>query len=158
MANIKSLVLFGWLAAAVLSGYAADTYTVGDDLGWTRPPLGEVAYQTWARVKDFDVGDTITFSWSGTHNVAQVTKEGYDNCNATGNLLIGQVQTVSPYNFLINSTDPYYFICTVPEHCTNGQKVTVQVRSWSAAAPSASFSSVFFAIAASTFIFASLFY
>ncbi|XP_057768887.1 umecyanin-like [Salvia miltiorrhiza] len=151
MANTKNLVLFGWLAAAaLLSGCAADTYTVGDDLGWTRPPLGEVAYQTWARLKDFDVGDTITFSWTGTHNVAQVTKDGYDNCSATSNL--GPVQTVSPYNFILNSTEPYYFICTVGDHCSNGQKVTVQVRSFNAASPSlttAAFSAIFLAVSAS---------
>lgn len=63
MANgTKSLVfMVVAAAAALLSGCAADTYTVGDDLGWTIPPLGsEVAYQTWTRVKDFDVGDTIS--------------------------------------------------------------------------------------------------
>lgn len=92
------------------------------------------------------------FSWSGTHNVAQVTKDGYDNCNATGNLGLGPVQAVSPYNFILNSTEPYYFICTVGDHCSNGQRVTVQVSSFNAASPSlttAAFSAIFLVVAAS---------
>ena len=35
------------------------TYTVGDILGWVVPPLGEVAYSTWAYNKIFIVGDSL---------------------------------------------------------------------------------------------------
>lgn len=35
------------------------TYVVGDSLGWTVPPGGSIAYQTWARNKTFMVGDIL---------------------------------------------------------------------------------------------------
>ena len=38
---------------------AADTYTVGDELGWIIPPGGHIAYSTWARTKNFEINDTI---------------------------------------------------------------------------------------------------
>ncbi|KAK4402117.1 Umecyanin [Sesamum angolense] len=134
MAN--KLVLIGWLmaAATLFAGCAADTYTVGDDLGWTIPPLGNVAYRTWADKKDFNLGDSIIFRWSGTHDVVQVTKEGYDNCTATNTTALSPVQTTSPYNFTLNSNGPYYFICTINNHCSLGQKLTIQTEA-SAAAP-----------------------
>ncbi|KAL0422110.1 UNVERIFIED_CONTAM: Umecyanin [Sesamum latifolium] len=126
MAN--KLVLIGWLmaAATLFAGCAADTYTVGDALGWTVPPLGNVAYRTWADKQDFDLGDNIVFRWSGTHDVVQVTKEGYDNCTATNTTALSPIQTTSPYTFTLNSTAPHYFICTIANHCSLGQKLTIQ--------------------------------
>lgn len=58
----KGVSCIGWLIAAAIlvSGCAADTYTVGNGMGWTIPPGGEVAYTTWAAGFDFDVGDTIS--------------------------------------------------------------------------------------------------
>lgn len=44
------------IAAALVSVATADTYTVGDSLGWTIPPGGQIAYSTWAAEKSFDVG------------------------------------------------------------------------------------------------------
>ncbi|KAH6779264.1 hypothetical protein C2S52_010501 [Perilla frutescens var. hirtella] len=151
-----SLVLFGWLVgcAALLMGCSADTITVGDELGWTIPPATDSAYQKWARLKDIDLGDTIVFNWNGAgaHNVAQVTKEGYDNCSAGTNTSLGPLQTVSPYTFILNITTPQYFICTVADHCTRGQKVTIQVRDDTdfSAASTTAFSSIFLAAAAAS--------
>lgn len=36
-----------------------ENYTVGDRLGWIVPPLGEIAYISWAYNKTFIVGDTL---------------------------------------------------------------------------------------------------
>lgn len=47
------------VAVALLKGAAADNYTVGDDLGWTIPPAGSIAYKTWANKESFQIGDTI---------------------------------------------------------------------------------------------------
>ncbi|KAI3443856.1 hypothetical protein Pfo_000521 [Paulownia fortunei] len=135
MAN--KLVFIGWLiaAATLLIGCTADTHTVGDDLGWTIPPGGDIAYRSWAFDEDFQLGDDIIFRWSGTHNVVQVTREGYDNCNATNNMTLSAIYTNSPTTFTLNSTAPHYFICTVDNHCRLGQKVTIQIGS-SASTPS----------------------
>lgn len=47
------------IVVALWKGATAETYTVGDDLGWTIPPAGSVAYSTWANAKRFQIGDTI---------------------------------------------------------------------------------------------------
>lgn len=47
------------IVALVLKGSSAATYTVGDELTWTTPPGGEIAYSTWARSKSFNIGDVI---------------------------------------------------------------------------------------------------
>ncbi|XP_016651838.1 PREDICTED: umecyanin-like isoform X2 [Prunus mume] len=112
------------VAVALLKGAAADNYTVGDDLGWTIPPAGSIAYKTWANKKSFQIGDTIVFNWTGNHNVGGVaSKEEYDKCTDPG-IVFGPGVRIE-----INSTDTLYFICTVGDHCERGQKVTITVGS-----------------------------
>ncbi|KAL2479633.1 Cupredoxin superfamily protein [Abeliophyllum distichum] len=124
----NKLELVGWImvAATLIVVATAATYTVGDELQWTIPPLGDIAYKTWAAKKDFEIGDTIIFNWNGTHNVVQVTKENYDACTSTNAL--NPIQTTSPASFIANSTESY-FICTVGNHCSMGQKVTISTGS-----------------------------
>ncbi|KAK6156494.1 hypothetical protein DH2020_010742 [Rehmannia glutinosa] len=132
------IVFIGLLIAlsSLVIGCGADTYSVGNDMGWTVPPGGDSAYRNWAAREDFELGDQIIFRWIGTHNVVQVTREGYDNCSATNyNMTLSPVHTSSPTTFTLNSTAPHYFICTVDSHCRLGQRVTVQIGS-SAATPS----------------------
>lgn len=145
MASQKK-VLFGYLmvAAALLIGATADTHTVGNNLGWAIPPGGSVAYKTWAATKDFGIGDIVVFQWSNTHTVAQVNQSDYDDCSATN--AIGGIHTTSPYNFTITSTDPYYFICSIANHCGLGQKVKIQVGDNSSGAASSLNASAFFTI------------
>ncbi|KAL3839812.1 hypothetical protein ACJIZ3_024403 [Penstemon smallii] len=110
---------------------ATETYTVGDDLGWTVPPLGELTYRTWATEQDFVVGDRIRFEWSGsgTENVVQVNREGYEECRATNSYALSPIETNSPFTYRLNSTETYYFICTVDNHCRLGQRVAIQASS-----------------------------
>ncbi|OMO57757.1 Plastocyanin-like protein [Corchorus olitorius] len=109
----------------------ADTYTVGDDLGWTIPPGGSIAYSTWARTKNFEINDTIVFSWTNTHDVAEVSEADYENCTKTNP--IGSVQQTSPANFTLDSNRSRYFICTINNHCELGQKVTINIGEWNSA-------------------------
>ncbi|XP_075675333.1 stellacyanin-like [Castanea sativa] len=120
------------IVALVLKGSSAATYTVGDGLTWTIPPGGEIAYRTWARSKSFNIGDVIVFNWTGTHDVAEVTKENYDSCTDTA---IGSIQNTSPVNFNLTSNATRYFICTISSHCEIGQKVTIGIGSdfWNSA-------------------------
>ncbi|KAL3535880.1 hypothetical protein ACH5RR_004341 [Cinchona calisaya] len=146
-------VLFCYLVAAtaLLIGATAETHTVGNDIGWNVPPGGSIAYRTWADTRDFGIGDTVVFQWSNTHDVAQVSQTEYDNCAATNP--IGGIHTTSPYNFTINSTDPYYFMCSVSNHCSLGQKVKIQV---GAAASSLTTSAYFTLILAMAIYFSNL--
>ena len=63
MASINHNGVLGLLLLLIVTMFgassSADTYTVGDDLGWTNPPLGNVAYSTWAKTKSFDIGDVL---------------------------------------------------------------------------------------------------
>ncbi|KAF4376225.1 hypothetical protein F8388_018894 [Cannabis sativa] len=70
----------------------------------------------------FKANDTLVFKYSaGHHNVARVSKDGYRNCTAgegaqvysSGN---DKIQLVKGKN---------YFICTYPNHCTFGVRLTV---------------------------------
>ncbi|KAI4379480.1 hypothetical protein MLD38_005771 [Melastoma candidum] len=110
---------------AMIGGASASTYTVGDQLGWTVPPAGDVAYKVWAAEKSFDLGDTVVFNWNGTHDVAEVSKVDYDNCTTTNP--IGTIQKTSPYSVTLNGNSSRYFICTVSTHCKQGQKVTLSI-------------------------------
>lgn len=59
MATRLGLIVCLIAVVSLLKGATAATYTVGDELGWTIPPLGSVAYKTWARGKVFEIGDVI---------------------------------------------------------------------------------------------------
>ncbi|TQD97211.1 hypothetical protein C1H46_017300 [Malus baccata] len=66
------------------------------------------------------------FNWTETwdHNVGEVaSKEEYDNCSDPGIVLGPGVSTE------LNSTGSRFFICTVGNHCEQGQKVTITVGS-----------------------------
>ncbi|XP_039160041.1 umecyanin-like [Eucalyptus grandis] len=128
--RVVGLLGFVMIVAAV--GANAATYNVLDQLGWSIPPLGNIAYRTWAAGKSFDVNDTVVFNWTGTHDVAEVSKTDYDNCTSTN--AIGTIQTVSPYSVVLNGTSSRYFICTVSNHCGLGQKVTLSIGSASSLA------------------------
>ncbi|CBI28218.3 umecyanin [Vitis vinifera] len=117
------------VVAVLLQGAAAaDTHHVGGNISWSIPTEGESAYTTWASGEDFKLGDTIVFNWTGTHTVARVSKDVYDNCT-TANVLDNDIQATSPVNYTLNSTEPQYFICTIGRHCSLGQKVTISISS-----------------------------
>ncbi|KAL6274850.1 hypothetical protein ACE6H2_025542 [Prunus campanulata] len=113
------------VAVALLKGAAADNYTVGDGLGWSIPPLGSVAYKTWADKKSFQIGDTIVFNWTGSHTVAEVSEANYGNCTKSNPLAL---YDSSPVPITLTSNLTRYFICTVDDHCSGlGQKVTIKI-------------------------------
>lgn len=67
---------------------------------------------------------TLTaFKWTGNHTVAEASKEEYDSCSDPG-IWIG-----SPVNVNLVTAGSRYFICTVGDHCEQGQKVTITVGS-----------------------------
>ncbi|KAJ4958876.1 hypothetical protein NE237_025987 [Protea cynaroides] len=68
--------------------------------------MAPATYTAWATNKTFLVGDTLQFNLvTGKHTVVTLSKiEQFDSC-----------------------TSNYYFICTFPRHCNNGQKLSVNV-------------------------------
>ncbi|KAL2500710.1 Blue copper protein [Forsythia ovata] len=101
------------------------TYTVGDSLGWVVPPGGPIAYETWARGKNFIVGDILVFNFtSGAHNVAEVRKAGFDSCNGSAAIT---TTTTSPARITLSTAGEHFYICTFPQHCSFGQKLAINV-------------------------------
>ncbi|OWM65929.1 blue copper protein-like [Punica granatum] len=131
--SIKNIALLALFAAAIIGSSAQTTYEVLDSLGWTIPPGGSVAYTAWAANKSFSVGDTLVFNYTtGQHDVAKVTKEAYDNCNATNPM---SLETNGPTNMRLDSAGEHYFICTFSSHCNIGQKLAVNVTAGPGSAP-----------------------
>ncbi|XP_009612880.1 blue copper protein-like [Nicotiana tomentosiformis] len=124
-------------AAAPSPTVAAQTYTVGGNMGWNVPTTGGPnAYQTWANGKSFKVGDTLVFNFvNGRHNVAMVSKAAYDSCNTTST--INTINT-GPARITLTNSGENYYMCTFPSHCSLGQKLAIKVTGTSAAAPTPS--------------------
>nr|XP_023897434.1 umecyanin-like [Quercus suber]POE54742.1 blue copper protein [Quercus suber] len=109
---------------ALLKGAtAAQTYEVGDSLGWEVPPNSSY-YSEWASNKTFYDGDKLSFNWTGSHTVRiSNTAAEYDNCSKTPVADIG-----SPFVLTLNASEPVYFLyCTVNDHCKRGQKFSINV-------------------------------
>lgn len=60
MARRFSTVVFAvMVVAALVQSSKAETHEVGDDLKWTVPSNGSVAYQNWAAGETFLLGDVL---------------------------------------------------------------------------------------------------
>ncbi|CAK9326566.1 unnamed protein product [Citrullus colocynthis] len=122
----RTAILLLLVAAALWRCSSAATYTVGDSLGWTVPP-NPTTYSDWASTKTFVVGDILVFNFaSGRHDVTEVTKSASDSCNGSNPI---SVENNSPARITLTSAGDHHFICTFPGHCSNGQKLSVTVRS-----------------------------
>ncbi|KAI4335699.1 hypothetical protein L6164_014322 [Bauhinia variegata] len=100
-------------------------HTVGNELGWTIPPGGPIAYDTWASLQDFNVGDILLFNFTnGEQDVAQVTKEAFKTCNTTNPIWSSKN---SPANFTLSAAGEYYFTSTIDRHCVQGQRLAIHV-------------------------------
>ncbi|GMH04538.1 hypothetical protein Nepgr_006378 [Nepenthes gracilis] len=111
---------------------AQTTHTVGGTTGWTVPSSSSF-YSSWASSQTFKVGDFLEFDFStGVHTVAKVTQAAYDACN-TGTTI--SVTTTGPANVTIDSAGTHYYICTVGQHCSLGQKLAVTATTTTSASP-----------------------
>ncbi|KAL1819639.1 hypothetical protein DCAR_0415940 [Daucus carota subsp. sativus] len=103
---------------------AQKTHDVNGPAGWIIPSSPNV-YSTWAASQTFAVGDTLVFNFTtGAHTAAQVTKAAYDACTITNPIAVWQT---GPSSVKLNSSGPHYYICTIPSHCSLGQKVAITV-------------------------------
>ncbi|XP_011020152.1 PREDICTED: cucumber peeling cupredoxin-like [Populus euphratica] len=125
-------IVFLIIAVALLEGATSETkYKVGDDGGW-RVPDNKSYYENWVGGKKFEVGDSLEFNWTDTHNVLEVTtKTEYDACAKTNGIL----KDTSPATFQLTKDGTYYYICTIGMHCDFGQKVTIVVGNGSSSSP-----------------------
>ncbi|XP_009760367.1 basic blue protein-like [Nicotiana tabacum] len=132
MDKILCVIVFGALAVAnLVQDITAQTvHVVGDNIGWTIPNNGAVAYTNWAAGKTFSVGDTLVFNFgTNQHDVLQVQKTSFDECNSQN--AIGDPIMAGPANVTLDSAGDHYYICTFGRHCQNGQKLAITVSSTS---------------------------
>eukprot|EP00249_Psilotum_nudum_P010382 c22503_g1_i1 orf=139-717(-) len=100
----------------------AEEFTVGGSSGWTL----NYNYSQWTAGKTFRVNDTLLFSYSANqHDVVQVDKTGYDGCTTSTTYFNDNGKGSTTVT--LNGTGTYYYICTVPGHCSSGMKVAVNV-------------------------------
>merc|ERR1711871_1936625 len=75
-------------------------------------------------------GARVTFRWNGGHDVYLMeSEEAYDSCDFSSATKLG---LSSPVSYTIPSDSdltPVYFACSVGSHCSNGQKLAVNVTS-----------------------------
>ena len=75
-------------------------------------------------------GSTVTFQWSGYHNVVEVSNnENFEMCNAAGGDEHAPTAPDGEYSVVLNTPGTYYYICSVSEHCALGQKIAITVLS-----------------------------
>lgn len=82
------------------------------------------------------VGDTVTFTWSGNHNVYEsASMSDYDGCVKTGGIM--QATTaVFTWSFTATTAGTRYFICEVGSHCNGAlQKVAITISDGTPASP-----------------------
>ncbi|KAK1417148.1 hypothetical protein QVD17_26270 [Tagetes erecta] len=67
-------------------------------------------YTEWARSQNFTKGDRLIFEFHfGTHNVAEVTREVYQNCDTPPHKSVIQI---SPAIFTLTTIGFHHYICT----------------------------------------------
>ncbi|KAK9055898.1 hypothetical protein SSX86_026985 [Deinandra increscens subsp. villosa] len=115
------------LVLATQSAYGVQ-HTVGDSNGWTN--AGD--YATWAASNTFNVGDTLLFTYSGSHGVNVISKSDYDNC-VTSNALDSYTGGTTTIN--LKQPGPMYFACPTFGHCSTGMKLAINVVSQSSNSP-----------------------
>ncbi|KAG6769334.1 hypothetical protein POTOM_024965 [Populus tomentosa] len=133
MAIRMDRIVFLIIAVALLEGATSETklFKVGDDYGW-RVPDNKSYYESWVRDKKFEVGDSLEFNWTGTHDVLEVTtKTDYDACVKTN----GTPNNTSPVTINLTKNGTFYYICTIGQHCESGQKVNIVVENGSSSSP-----------------------
>ncbi|KAI9192136.1 hypothetical protein LWI28_018723 [Acer negundo] len=122
--SMSQLVMALALVASLLQGTAANDYTVGNATGWTNTQSADF-YTSWANSFTFEVGDELVFNFgTGAHDVATVNKAAYDSCDKSNPINTTQS---GPATVRLNNTGPHYFICTINQHCSQGQKLSVNV-------------------------------
>ncbi|XP_054791280.1 mavicyanin-like [Prosopis cineraria] len=126
-----------FLASSMNGSVEASTqFKVGDAFGWQQPPPNNSAFYTqWASMIRFHVSDSLVFEYKND-SVVSVDKWDYYHCDASD-----PITMFNNGNSSINLDQPgsFYFISGLYDHCSNGQKLMVQVISpMSVSAPSPS--------------------
>ncbi|KAL3815006.1 hypothetical protein ACJIZ3_016274 [Penstemon smallii] len=107
---------------------AQTTHIVGGNSGWDTT----VNFDTWASGETFATGDILSFTFTGSHAVAEVSQADYQNCNTRTPI---RTYTSSPTQITLSTAGTRYFICPRSNHCVQGQRLTVTTSTGSTPSP-----------------------
>ncbi|PWA80040.1 cupredoxin superfamily protein [Artemisia annua] len=79
--------------------------------------------KSWASAQTFIVGDNLVFTYTGSHDVLEVTKDNYDSCTTLDRI---STNLFSPTTIELTDAGNRYFICGSAGHCDQGMKVEIQ--------------------------------
>ena len=83
-----------------------------------------------AKTLSADAGETVTFDWTGTHDVwLMADQAAYDSCSFTGATEIHSTSVKTGDVAGLGETK--YYACSVVDHCNEGQKIAI---TWSGTA------------------------
>ncbi|KAH7286683.1 hypothetical protein KP509_32G018000 [Ceratopteris richardii] len=131
--TVSAIMVWGMVA---LRGVSSVRLEVGGAAGWTLPSVRDVNYSDWAATHSFAIDDVLHFNYSREyHNVMIVTRAAYAACDSSS-----PISTFDDGSTLIQLDRPgsFYFLCGVPSHCQEGQKLAVKVRRHSLSTSSSS--------------------
>ncbi|KAF1860624.1 hypothetical protein Lal_00021669 [Lupinus albus] len=126
---VKMLLVYYFLIFAFpIITCSATTYIVGDSSGWDI----STNLDTWVADKKFKIGDSLTFQYSSSYSVDEVTRENYYTCNTT-NIL----KSYGNRNTTVTLTrgGDWYFVCGNQLYCLGGMKLHVHVEGDKAFSP-----------------------
>ncbi|KAL0425738.1 UNVERIFIED_CONTAM: hypothetical protein Sradi_1108600 [Sesamum radiatum] len=125
---MAKLIAFVLLLLISPAAYAATTHTVGGTSGWNTG----VDYGNWASGQTFAVGDSLSFTYDGTHAVEEVTQSDYQSCSSSNPV---NAFPPSPTTVPLTATGTRYFICPRSNHCSQGMKLAVTVSAGGSSPP-----------------------
>ncbi|CAM0946028.1 unnamed protein product [Alopecurus aequalis] len=113
-------------------------YRVGGPEGWRVPPPAdkEMFYVTWAAPITFFVEDSIEFVYKND-TVIKVSKAGYYHCNETAGVGTRPVPKDGSTLFLLDAPGFAYFASADLAHCSDGERLMINVLAAEPPAPAA---------------------
>ena len=106
--------------AIALTLLVAESHSANVDADWVIP----MDPQTLSVA----TGDTVTFAWSGYHNVYSVsTQAEFDGCTRTDATELAPSSSGGSYSITLDTPGTFFYICEVGGHCESGQKLAVTV-------------------------------
>ncbi|KAL6647625.1 hypothetical protein ACP70R_015062 [Stipagrostis hirtigluma subsp. patula] len=130
MEMARAILAVAAVAALAMAQLAAAVdHKVGGDGAWDASGSG---YDAWSKKETFKPGDTISFTYSPSHDVTEVDKAGYDACSGSKPV---KSYTGGATKVTLTAPGKRYFICAVPGHCAAGMKLEVTVAAAAVTAP-----------------------
>lgn len=124
--NFNMLVFFAMVVASMAFHVSREPneHVVGDTEGWKIPSYPEF-YSDWASKRIFSMGDILYFNFlDDEHDVAEVSRDAYDDCNTT---VVNVIISDGPGSIELARYGPRHYISTVHDDCKLNMKFFIYV-------------------------------